>query len=136
MAFVHRVFMRILCGQLNRTSGALSACTRRTKRSSHGRELTAFRRPAPLAFEAIFFCPMPEPGLADLLQSYESVLETLKRVVAVANRMTAAIRSGESLSPNELAEYERQLSEVEKQRLRLEQLLAAWWQLSGHDRPN
>ena len=79
---------------------------------------------------------MPEPVLADLLQSYESVLETLKRVVDVANRMAAAIRDGESLSPDELAKYERQLSEVEGQRLRLEQLLVSWWQLLGQDRPN
>ena len=79
---------------------------------------------------------MAEPVLADLLQSYESVLETLKHVAAVANRLTAAIRDGESLSRHELAEYERQLSEVDQERIRLEQLLTSWWQLFGHDRPN
>ena len=78
---------------------------------------------------------MTDPVLADVLQSYEAVLETLKRVTAVASRLVEAMQSGESLRAGELAEYGQQLRSVEQQRVRLEQLVGSWWQLLGQQRP-
>jgi len=73
---------------------------------------------------------MSEPD-AHLLQGFERATEQIRRLVHVARLLIETMQRGERLPEATLTEYARQLTTVDIDTLRLEELIRSLWQLRG-----
>ena len=71
--------------------------------------------------------------IPDLLQAFEEVLESNKRIALIAAMLIEALRHGRRLPVTTLAEYSEQLENVERDRRRMEDIVAAVWQMIGRE---
>ena len=72
-----------------------------------------------------------DPILPDFLQAFEHSVEAIDRLRTVLGQFTDASQQGRPMRPEVVAEYARQLANVDRDATRLRELLAVWWQMVG-----
>jgi hypothetical protein len=72
----------------------------------------------------------PDP-MPDLLQAFEQVLESNKRIAFVAAMLIEAQQHGRQLPGATLTDYGEQLKNVERDREQMTAMVAALWQTIG-----
>ena len=78
---------------------------------------------------------MDRDVIGGMLQSLEHLLDGVDRVSVLAGQLVTAQKTGKPLSPQTLAHYEQQLSELDRQRAHIKDVIARWWTLvdkGGH----